>query len=73
MSITTLDDIRQLSVSERIQLVEDIWDTIAATPDQLPLTQAQMDELDRRAESYRQNPEATVAWQQVRDKITGIE
>ena len=29
-----LGDIERLSIAERIQLVEDIWDTIAAAPDE---------------------------------------
>lgn len=40
--------ILQLSIAERIQLVEDIWDSIATAPEALPVTQAQRDELDRR-------------------------
>lgn len=43
---------RALPIEERLRLVEDIWDSIAeeanATPDVLPLTDAQCAELDRR-------------------------
>lgn len=38
---TQLEDILQLSVTERIQLAEDIWDNIAANPESLPLTDAE--------------------------------
>jgi len=47
----------KLSVPERIQLVEDIWDSIAEVPEELPLTAAQQAELDRRLDAYRENPE----------------
>ena len=40
-----LADIQRLSVAERIQLVEDIWDTIARDPDALPVTDVQCQEL----------------------------
>lgn len=41
-------EILELSVAERIRLVEDIWDSIAAEPDELPLTDSERQELDRR-------------------------
>jgi putative addiction module component (TIGR02574 family) len=46
-----------MSVAERIQLAEDIWDSIVAKPESLPLTDAQRQELDRRLEMYAQNPD----------------
>ena len=57
-----LADIQRLSIAERIQLVEDIWDSIAATPDALPLTDVQRQELDRRLEAMQQNPQEGVTW-----------
>ena len=51
-----LKDILEMSVAERIQLVEDIWDSIAAVPESLALTEAERQELDRRLEAYAQNP-----------------
>src|SRR5205823_6409693 len=47
MATPILEDILQLSISERIQLVEEIWDTIVDAPEQLLLTEAQRAELDR--------------------------
>lgn len=69
MVTPVLTDILQLSIPERIQLVEDIWDTIAATPEQLVLSEAQKNELDRRIEMYQQDPEAGVSWQELKDKV----
>jgi putative addiction module component (TIGR02574 family) len=45
-------DLRQSPIAERIRLVEDLWDSIAADQAALPLTPEQRDELDRRLESY---------------------
>jgi putative addiction module component (TIGR02574 family) len=42
----------QLSVEERIKLVEDLWDSIAADQKALPLTPEQKSELDHRLDSY---------------------
>jgi putative addiction module component (TIGR02574 family) len=62
-------DISQLSIAERIQLVEDIWDSIAAQPDELPVTEAQRNELDRRLQAYALRPAAGKPWRQVLDAI----
>jgi putative addiction module component (TIGR02574 family) len=48
MGQITLDELRQLSVAERIQLVEDLWDSIAAVAATAPLSEAQKSELDHR-------------------------
>ena len=46
------DALRTLSIDERMQLVEDIWDSIAADQAALPLTDEQRVELDRRLDAY---------------------
>ncbi len=59
-----------LSVSERIQLVEDIWDSIAAeAPDFLELSQTQKAELHRRVAAHQADPSSAVPWEQVRAKL----
>lgn len=65
----TASDIEQLSVAERIQLVEDIWDTIAANPDALEISDELGAELDRRVENYHLNPESGSSWQDVKKRI----
>ena len=64
-----LQSLRTLSVAERIQLVEDLWDSIAEDSEQLTLSGAQMAELDRRLEEYQQNPDQGIAWEEVRDRL----
>ena len=64
-------DVLELSVAERIQLVGDIWDSVAAVPDAVPLTEAQREELDRRLDAYHRNPAAGSPWEEVRERIRG--
>ena len=45
-------NLQRLPVEERIKLVEDLWDSIAADQKILPLTAEQRDELDRRLDAY---------------------
>lgn len=52
MSPLALKEILKLSVSERVQLAEDIWDSIVASPESLPVTDAQKRELDLRRDTH---------------------
>jgi putative addiction module component (TIGR02574 family) len=71
MRIMTIsfDEILGLSVPERIQLVEDIWDSIAASPESLPITDAQRQELDRRLDAYARDPSELRSWDEVRARL----
>jgi len=69
MKNTTMADILELSVAERILLVEDIWDSIAEAPETLPLTAAQKEELNRRLAAYHQDPSAGSPWHEVVARI----
>ncbi|MEN6446684.1 MAG: addiction module protein [Syntrophorhabdus sp.] len=62
-------DILDLSVSERIQLVQDIWDSIAQVPESVPLTNEEKTELDRRLNAYHKDPNAGSPWLLVRERI----
>ncbi|HYX71293.1 MAG TPA: addiction module protein, partial [Nitrososphaera sp.] len=64
-----LKDILELSVAERIQLVEDIWDSIAAVPETLALTDDERQELDRRLEAYAENPDEGISWNELKKKV----
>lgn len=66
---TKAADILELSIAERIQIVEDIWDSIAAVPEAVELSEEQKKELDRRLEAYHQNPDAGSPWIEVRERI----
>ena len=69
MSTLVKADVLNLSVTERIQLVEDIWDTIAEVPEEVGLTYEQKAELDRRLDAYHQNPNEGSPWEMVRERI----
>ena len=54
-----------LSVTERIQLAQELWDSIAPSAEQLPLTEAQRQELDRRLAVLQANPDNVIPWEEV--------
>ena len=64
-----MDQIRKLSVSERVELIENIWDSIADQPEEIHLTDAQRLELDCRLEAWRDNPHSGSSWETVRERL----
>jgi len=65
----SIANILKLDVSERIQLVEDVWDSVAAVPKAISLTDKQKIELDRRLVAYHNNPSAGSPWKEVKKRI----
>jgi putative addiction module component (TIGR02574 family) len=57
--------IDRLEPQDRLALVEEIWDSLAADLEKLPLTEAQKQEVDRRLAAHRANPTAAMPWEQV--------
>jgi len=55
-----------LSPPEKLQLVEDLWDDLAATPSEVPLHEWQKDELARRKANLMKNPASGLSWNEVK-------
>jgi putative addiction module component (TIGR02574 family) len=64
-----ISEIRSLSVKKRLELIEDIWDSIASDERNIPLTTAQRRELDRRKREHVADPTAAVPWSEVHDRL----
>jgi putative addiction module component (TIGR02574 family) len=65
----TAADVLDLPVSERIQLVADIWESIAAFPEEIELTEATRELLRKRMVAHRVNPDAGSPWEDMRKRI----
>lgn len=65
----SLSAIVELPVEEKLRLLEAVWDSIADSPDALPLTDEQRRELDARYEQYLQAPDDGASWHDVRQRI----
>ncbi len=63
------NNVLELSISERIQLVQDIWDSIAINSEEIPVIDSQKQELDRRLKLFQQNPDKVSKWQEVKQKF----
>lgn len=58
-----------LSPSEKLQLVEDLWDDLAAAPEAVPVHDWQKEELARRKAILREDPAAGLAWEEVKRRV----
>ena len=65
-------EIFELSVVERLTLVEDIWDSIIKDADEFELSQELRDELDRRLGEHRKDPASGVSWEQLDAELTSL-
>ncbi len=63
-------DYSKLTVDERLQLVEEIWDSVALdAPEQIPVTEAHARELDSRLAAYQGDGEPGRPWREALDDI----
>lgn len=58
-----------LTVAERIQLAEDLWDSIEPESPEITITPTQAVELDTRLEQLRRGPDSGESWEIVRDRL----
>jgi len=63
------ESIFDLTPAEKLQLVEDLWDDIAGSPEDIPLHPWQVEELARRKENLQKNPNSVSSWEQVKARI----
>jgi putative addiction module component (TIGR02574 family) len=63
---TTVAEINKHSLSEKILIVEEIWDNIFKDNEYLPLTEPQEAELNRRIDSYHANPQQGRTWDEIK-------
>lgn len=64
-----LSRIIDLPLSDQLQLVEDLWDHIAASKEPLPVPDWQKDELDRRKRNFEANPDSAIPWDDAKNQI----
>jgi putative addiction module component (TIGR02574 family) len=73
MRYPTPQEIQELSVADRLQLLEEVWETLANHEAALPMTEGHKQEIDRRLEEWHKTGENGATWQQVRKRIEKAE
>jgi putative addiction module component (TIGR02574 family) len=66
---SSAESIFELSLSEKLQLVEDLWDDIASTPDAVPVHDWQKEELARRKQNLLGNPGSALSWEEIQRRV----
>ena len=64
-----IDQIENLPVDEKLRLVEEIWDRIAAHPDRLPVPDSHSVEVERRLNDHIANPDDVLDWDDVKAEL----
>jgi len=64
-----LEEILSLGVKERLALIEEIWDSIAANPETVPVTRVQRKELDRRKREHTRDRSQLKPWSEVHERL----
>lgn len=62
-------DFSHLTAAERVELAEELWDSLAEIQGPLPLTEPQAEELDRRLAEYREDRDPGTPWAEAMSKI----
>ena len=58
-------DISTLTVEQRLELLDEIWESLYETPQAIPLTEAQREELDRRLDEADRDGPDDIPWEEV--------
>ena len=64
-------DIASLSSEERLRLLDELWESLSRTPEAIPLTSAQREELDRRLDDLDREGPIGIPWEDVLCRIRG--
>jgi len=69
MDSNLTQELLKLSAAERIQLAEDLWDSVARNPELVPVTDAQKEEIDRRLARFAEGSTQTSDWEDLKKRL----
>ena len=64
-----LSALLELSPDEKLDIIEALWASLNQSPELIPLTEWQKQELDRRQAEYEANPGPLLTWEEVQANI----
>lgn len=71
MTLADFPAVQQLTKEEKLQLVVDLWDDIAAQPDDLPISPEEIALLEERRAAHRANPNRTLTLEEFQRQLAG--
>jgi putative addiction module component (TIGR02574 family) len=63
-------EIASLSLQERLQLLDELWESLSRTPEMIPLTAAQREEIERRLDEINRDGPVGIPWDEVLRQIS---
>jgi putative addiction module component (TIGR02574 family) len=69
MTLDEIPEIQHLTKEEKLQLVEDLWDAIAAMPDDLPVSDEEKAILDKRFNAHSESPEDALTLEEFKKRL----
>ena len=69
MSRVPIDHILELPTADRVAIVQEIWESMLEHPDDVAITAAQREDLDRRLMDFQENPDDGESWDDVKKSL----
>ena len=69
MDPVNIPSVLDLSPAEKLQLVEDLWDDLAAHSEDIPVPEWHKAEIDRRAANLKAHPASGLTWEEVKRRV----
>ncbi|MEP6672229.1 MAG: addiction module protein [Chthoniobacter sp.] len=69
MILETIPGVGQLTAAEKLVLVSELWDDLAAHPNEIPVSREQIAELDRRMGEYHRDPSRVTTWEAIQPRF----
>jgi putative addiction module component (TIGR02574 family) len=69
MSMNVIEAAKNLPLPERLELLDAVWESIIEDGYDPPLTSAQAEEIDRRLEAHKRNPDDVVEWKTIKTEL----
>ena len=70
-TMETMPDVNRLTPAQKLLLVSELWDDLAAHQSEVPASPEQIAELDRRMEAYRRDPSQVTTWETIQRRVLG--
>ncbi len=69
MTLADIPQLERLTKEEKIQLVEDLWDSITVLPDDFPVSEAEKAILDARLAAHHQSPDSALSLDEFKKRL----
>jgi putative addiction module component (TIGR02574 family) len=64
-----IPELQTLSTADKFALAVELWNELSSNADEIPVTEEQLNELDKRFEGYGQDPNKVVTWEAAKARI----